>query len=292
MIDQNTKLITILGPTASGKTDLALDLAERHNGEIICADSRTIYREMDIGTAKPSAADQARVRHHLLDIRNPDETMSAAEFKELAELAIRDISNRGKVPFLVGGTGLYAYAVIYDYKFPAGPRTNEREKLEQLPLVELVARLLREDPERSTEIDLQNPRRVIRALETVGQPREKATQLPSNALLLALRPSQDELEQRIKLRTGAMLAGGLVDEVKRLVEKYGANLESLRSIDYAEIIDFLAKNISVEKCEELINLHTKQLVKRQLTWLKRNDEIRWLANSSEADVLVEQFLAH
>src|ERR1700683_405049 len=166
------KFIAIVGPTASGKTELSLRLCEVFGGEVVCADSRSIYRGMDIGTAKPSRDEQRRIRHHLLDIADPDDPMTAAVFKGLAQTAIEDILQRGNVPFLVGGSGLYAYSIIYDFQFPAGPRSEERIALEREPLAVLVERVRLGDPERANEIDLQTRRRVIRALETLGLPRE------------------------------------------------------------------------------------------------------------------------
>jgi tRNA dimethylallyltransferase len=291
MLNKNIKLIIIIGPTASGKTQLALELAQQYQGEVICADSRTIYRGMDIGTAKPTAQERALVPHHLLDIAAPNEIFSAQQFKSQATALIGDISSRGRVPFMVGGTGLYAYSVAYDFQFPAGPRTADRAELEQVPLPELVARLEREDPERAAEIDLKNPRRVIRALETMGQPRQKAPALPSNILLLGLRPDMESLNNKIVQRTRTMFQIGLVAEVQKIMAEYGSDLEVLRSPGYAEIIDALAGKSSLVEAELLINLHTRQLVKRQLTWFKRNPDIHWLEDAAAAEPLVRAFLA-
>jgi tRNA dimethylallyltransferase len=206
-------LIAIIGPTASGKTALGLDVAERYGGEIICADSRTIYRGMNIGTAKPTAEEQKRVRHHLLDIRNPDETYSAAEFKRDAQATIADIRSRGKLPIIVGGTGLYVWAVLYDYQFPAGASNQLRRQLQTWPIEKLVRRLIEVDPERAGEIDLMNPRRVIRAIETAGQPRSSQAQLLAGSLLVGLNPDMEKLEDRILARVEAMMMNGLIVEV-------------------------------------------------------------------------------
>lgn len=291
MLDPQTKLIAIVGPTASGKTALANRLGARFNGEIVCADSRTIYRGMDIGTAKPTVAEQAAVPHHLLDVIEPDQALSAAEFKYLAEAAITDIASRGRVPFLVGGSGLYAYGVIYDYRFPAGLANVLREELNAASLPDLVARLEREDPEIAEQIDLKNRRRVVRALETVGQPRVKTAELPPNILLLGLHPSEMTLNTQIIQRTKTMIQIGLVDEVRGLAAKYSTDIEALKSPGYAEILSYLAGDISLEQTEELINLHTRQLVKRQLTWYRRNPEIRWIDDPTQAESAVAEFLA-
>jgi tRNA dimethylallyltransferase len=273
--------VALVGPTASGKTDLAIELAEQFGGEIVCADSRTFYRGMDIGTAKPTLAQQARVPHHLLDVANPDDPISAAVFKALACAEIKQISARGQLPFLVGGSGLYAYGVIYDYMFPAGPRSQQRVELERLLLPELVARLEREDPERAAEIDVKNARRVVRALETIGQPRQMALKLSPNVLLLGVRQNSEILDARIEQRTDGMIEMGLLAEVTALVKRYGSDLEVFKSPGYGEIVEYLHGAITFDEARSLICLHTRQLVKRQLTWLKRNHEIQWLPDAEE-----------
>ena len=286
-----TQVVAIVGPTCSGKTDLALGLAQRFGGEIVCADSRTLYREMDIGTAKPSAEQRRLVPHHLLDVAQPDQPVSAAEYKRLATAAIGDIAGRDKLPIMVGGSGLYMYSVAYDFQFPAGPRSQQREKLELEPLPVLVARLRRLDPERAGEIDLKNKRRVVRALETVGQPRLRQPILSKDWLLLGLRPTDDDLQSRIARRTQAMLSQGLVREVDSLTARYGVELEVLKSPGYAEISRYLNGQLTLAEAEELINLHTRQLARRQITWFKRNPDIQWLEGPEAAAPLVRQFLS-
>ena len=283
-------IIAIVGPTASGKSSLAMAVARRHGGEIIAADSRTIYRGMDIGTAKPTAAEQAEIPHRLLDVVDPDQAYSAAEFKRAAEAEVAAIQARGHLPLVVGGTGLYVYGLIYDYQFPAGAANELRDELQQKPLDVLVELLRREDPEAASAIDLQNPRRVIRALETVGHPRQKAMQLNPKILLVGLRPDEDQLNKQIVQRAYAMQQIGLTTEVANLIEKYGPETEAFRSPGYAEIIDFLAKRTTLKEAEDLINLHTRQLVRRQLTWFKRNPEIHWFESQAEAEVAIDQFI--
>jgi tRNA dimethylallyltransferase len=286
----STPLIAIIGPTASGKSDLAMSVARKHGGEIIAADSRTIYRGMDIGTAKPTVADQAEIPHHLLDLVDPGQPYSAAEFKEAAEGEIKAITARGNLPIVVGGTGLYVYGLVYDYQFPAGADNDLRQELQQLSLSELVARLEREDPEMAEQIDLQNPRRVIRAIETARQPRRSEQHLKDGMLLVGLRPKSDELNKQIIQRTKAMQQIGLASEVAKLVEKYGSNCEAFRSPGYAEMIDYLDHKTTLAEAEDLINLHTRQLARRQLTWFKRNPEIRWFETAAEAEKEIDQFL--
>jgi tRNA dimethylallyltransferase len=286
----SSTIIAIIGPTASGKSGLALRLAQKYDGEIIAADSRTIYRGMDIGTAKPTLADQAHVAHHQIDLIDPDQSYSAAQFRSAAEAKIKAIVGRGHLPIVVGGTGLYVYGLLYDYHFPAGANNDLRRELEGLPLSELVDRLRREDPETAEQIDLKNPRRVVRAIETVGQTPQSEMRLKSNILLIGLRPPEEQMNKQIAQRTRAMFEAGLIAEVEVLVAKYGPDLEALRSPGYAEIIDFLAGRVDRQQAEELINLHTRQLVRRQLTWFKRNPEIKWFETPAEAEVAVAAFL--
>ena len=290
MINSKTDIIAIIGPTASGKTRLAIEVAKRHNGEIICADSRTIYRGMDIGTAKPSMDERGGITHHLLGYIEPNQSFSAQEFKVAAEGIIDEIVGRGKTPIIVGGTGLYVYALLYDYSFPAGERTVDRAVMEERSLDDLVAELQQKDPELASEIDLKNKRRVIRGIETAGLPRHKSEQLEPNILLMGLQPEMSVLDTNITQRTKRMLQIGLVEEVRNMVEIYGPFTESLRSPGYAEIIDYLADRISLDEAADLISLHTRQLVKRQLTWFKRNPEIQWVEDGETAQELVSNWL--
>lgn len=290
-IEKDQRLLAIVGPTAGGKSALAMDLARQTNGEIICADSRTIYRDMNIGTAKPTAADRAAVPHHLLDVVAPNQPYSAAEFKQAADEVIAGIHTRGTLPILVGGTGLYVDAVLYDYRFPAGASNALRAELEKLPLSDLVQRLQVQDPDRAATIDLQNPRRVIRALELVGQPRIAPKALPSHAYIVGLDLGMPELEQRIAERTKNMLDNGLVDETRDLIRRYNPILEPFNTAGYREVIDFLQENLKRTELEPLINLHTRQLAKRQLTWFKRNPDIHWFTDAAAAADAVRGFLA-
>lgn len=291
MITTYNAIIALIGPTASGKTALGIELAKRHNGEILCADSRTIYTGMDIGTAKPNESERDGIVHHFLDLIVPEQSYSAQEFKLAAEVVIEDIIARDKTPIIVGGTGLYVYALLYDYTFPAGGRSQDRAVMESRELSDLVTELQIKDPQLALEIDLQNKRRVIRAIETAGLPRQKAMKLKSNIVLLGLSPEISILDTNITQRTKRMVQIGLVDEVRDLVKKYGSEIEVLRSPGYAEIITFLAGDISLEEAQRLIVLHTRQLVKRQLTWFKRNEEILWVETAQEGLQLAEAWLA-
>jgi tRNA dimethylallyltransferase len=284
------KLLAIVGPTASGKTDLAIQIARQHGGEVICADSRTVYRSMDVGTAKPTAAERAGVPHHLLDVVAPNQPFSAAEFQRLATRAIASVQHRGKLPILVGGTGLYVNAILYDYQFPAGANAERRAELEKLPTVELLRRLEQADPERAAAIDRRNPRRVVRALETAGLPRIAPKALPASTLVVGLNPGLPELERRIAARTEQQLAGGLIAETQRLLRRYEALIEPLNTVPYRETIQFLRGEIDRHQLAELISLHNRQLAKRQLTWFKRNPDIHWEPDAAGARAIIAAWL--
>lgn len=251
------KLIVIVGETASGKSALALDLALRFNGEIICADSRTVYKSMDIGTAKPSATDRQKVRHHLLDIVEPDENLNVRKFKELASQAIEDITSRGKLPILAGGAGLYVDSVLYDYQF-SPPRARR---------------------------DVLNPRHLkyqeLRAYRAGQRP---------NTITIGLQLPRRDLQDRIKRRVDKMLKQGLEQEVKSLAEKYGWEAPGLNTIGYQEFHDFFRHEKKLSEVAEQIERNTILYAKRQRTWFRRNDSIHWLNDPRQAVALVTTFL--
>jgi len=281
-------LVVIVGQTASGKSALAMQLAGQFNGELICADAWTIRRGVDIGTAKPSKEDQARVPHHLLDIAGPDEDFTAAVFKGLAQHAIADVTARGKLPIMVGGTGLYIDGVLYDYGFlPAGNR-HERESLNSKTNQELLE-LLAERKLSVEGIDTSNKRRLIRLLETNGARGEHAD-LRSRTLILGLRISKEKLHERITARVDAMLSAGLELEVKQLANTYGWDCEALKGIGYREWREYFEDAQSLAQTRDRIISSTLGLAKRQNTWFKRNDSIRWLNDPSDAVDLVTTFL--
>lgn len=280
-----TKLIVVVGETASGKTALAIRLAQELGGEIICADSWTVRREADIGTAKPTAEQQAMVPHHLLNVVGPDEDFTAAVFKRLANEAINDIASRGKVPIMVGGTGLYVDGVLYDYGFlPAGDR-SEREALNALSIEDL----LREIRKRNLElggVDVRNKRRLIRLIETNGvQPTRQSRR--ENTLLIGLKPERDDLKERIEKRVDDMLAAGLEDEVRGLTERYGWDCEALKGISYAQWRGYFEGQESRDMVRQKIIKATLDLAKRQRTWFKRNNSIQWYVTPVNWPLLVE-----
>ncbi len=282
--------IVILGPTASGKTGMSLEIAKNiGNTEIICADSRTIYRGMDIGTAKPSHEELEIVPHHLLDILDPDQPYSAAQFQKQANQLIKEIKGRGNIPMLVGGSGLYIFSVIYEYSFPAGPVSPARLELQSKDIDELKSILQYLDSDQYSKIDINNPRRVIRAIETAGMEKQQNDVVRDDVCVIGLAPDMSELERRISHRTKQMLVDGLVDEVRSLIDKYGADPEPFNTTGYREIVDYLNGNVSLDKTEELINIHTRQLAKRQMTWFKRSKDINWVDNYSTAIKQINKF---
>ena len=280
-------LIVILGQTASGKSALAMELAQRFNGEIIAADSRTIYKGMDIGTAKPSDADKSLVRHHLLDVVDPNQSFTVADFQKMAFAAIEDIVIRGKVPFLVGGSGLYIDSVIYNFSFRRVADSAEREKLQVLPVDELQELLV----ERGINLpeNKDNPRHLIRALETKGEAPEKQGLRPST-LVIGLTRDRDELEENIRRRVENMIQRGFADEVSGLSQKYSWDVPALQAPGYKAFRMYLAGQLTLEAAERHFIQYDLQYAKRQKTWFKRNKDIVWISKTEDAVDLVTTFL--
>ncbi len=279
------KLIAIVGATATGKTALAVHLAHRLDGEIIGADSRQVYRYMDIATAKPTAGEQASAHHHLVDVVDPDEPFSLGRWLELAQAALGDVWARGKQPLLVGGTGQYVWALLEGWRVPrVAPQPALRRELEARPAEELLEELRRIDPESAAQIDPRNVRRVIRALEVqraTGKPlsywRTKAA--PSfETLIIGLRLPRQELYRCIDERVEGMVRAGLVDEVRRLLAMgYGRGLPSMSGIGYREMCEYLAGEIGLSEAVRRIKTGTHRLARHQSSWFKESDpRIRWI----------------
>jgi tRNA dimethylallyltransferase len=284
----SSNLVVIVGETASGKSTLALQLAERFDGEIICADALTVRQGVNIGTAKPSAADRVRLPHHLLDIVEPCADFTAAVFKDLALKAIADISARGKLPIMVGGTGLYVDGVLYDYSFlPAGDR-KERLALNQMSLAELQ-RTVSERGLNTADVDTQNKRRLIRVIETGGQQPKRAN-MRSNTLVLGVRIPKDQLQNRIENRVDDMLAAGLEQEARQLAGTYGWECEALKGIGYREWREYLDGAQTLAETRQRVIKATKDLAKRQRTWFKRNPSIQWIDDPSRTVDIVTTFM--
>jgi len=281
-------LVVLLGPTATGKTEIAIRLAERLGGEIVSADSRLFYRGMDAGTAKPTLAERKRVPHYLIDVADPDETWSLVLFQQEARRAIHDIHTRGALPFLVGGTGQYIRAVTEGWQAPAvQPDPRLREALEawaaQIGPLGLHERLAQLDPVAGEQIDGRNLRRTVRALEVIvstgklfSAQRQKS-ETPYRLLTLGLTRPRPELYARIDARIDAMFAAGWIDEVRGLLAKgYSPALPSLSAIGYPQVIDYLQGKSTYAEAVMLIKRLTRQYVRRQANWFKENDpQIHW-----------------
>lgn len=272
------KLLVIVGETASGKSDLAFKIAKQFNGEIIAADSWTVYKGFDIGTGKPSTTEQKAVKHHLIDVRQPADGFNAPMFKGMAEKAIADIQKQGKLPILVGGTGLYVDSVLYDYGFL--PDSDEREMLNGLDLDELLDLASKRRIDLS-DIDIRNKRRVIRAIEAKGQKPTKGGLRP-DTLMIGLQLGREELRKRVEQRTDMMLAAGLESEVKNLCVKYDWDMEPMKGIGYREWQPYFNGHQTLEETWQKIISSTMNLAKRQRTWLKRNKDIRWFSSVEQA----------
>jgi len=291
------KLVVILGPTASGKSELAIRLAKKFNGEIVSADSRQIYRGLDIGTGKVTKKEMKGIPHYLLDVASPKQKFTVAQYRKLALKAINKIQRKDKIPFLVGGTGFYIQAVVDGQIFPeVPPDWKLRKKLEKKLVKELYQILKKLDPKRAKTIDRKNPRRLIRAIEIVWKTKKpvsilKKKPLPYPVLFIGIKTSKKELKDKIKKRFFKWLKLGLIKEVKKLrqsglswkrVEEFG--------IHYRIVVQYLQKKINYKEMIEKSITEIQNYVKRQMTWFKRDKRIKWVKNQKEAKKLVEKFL--
>ncbi len=263
-------------------------IAEKYNGEIIAADSRTLYKGMDIATAKPSSADRRRVPHHLIDILTPDQTWTAADFKTHAVACINEIASRHKLPILTGGTGLYIDAVLFDFTFQPPGDLGLRQQLQELPVEELQNLLhARSIPLPSND---RNPRHLIRRLE-VGATMPRATSMRDNTLVIGLNVDHELLKQRIRERVTAMFAAGLEAEVRLLSERYGWRSAPLQTIGYREFEVYFQGTQTLAATEARIVADTIAYAKRQRTWFARNKSIHWENEQSKIEDLITTFLS-
>ncbi len=286
-------LLAIVGPTASGKTDLALALAREWALDIVVADSRQVYRGMDVGTAKPDAAARTAVAHHLIDLVDPDEQFTVADWVARARRVLPEIAGRGRLPLVVAGTGLYLAALIdgHDYeRQPFSPETRQRigAELEAEGLPALGQRLARLDPGLARRIDLRNPRRVLRALERAeaggGAATISADPYPGRLALVGLRRPREDLYRRIDERAAWMFVeGGLLAEVRRLLDAgFGSELHPMTGHGYGEAARHLAGEWSLQQAIEVTARRTRQYAKRQLTWYRRDARIAWISIDDRA----------
>lgn len=267
-------LIAVVGPTASGKTALAIRLATEYGGEIICADSRTIYKGMDIGTAKPTDAEQGVVKHWGLDLVEPGERFTAADFKDYANKCIADIRKRGKVPFLVGGTGLYVDAVLYDYRFGDGYDSARRNSLLQMSIESLQNYCKKHNIQLPQNIS--NKRYIVRAIEQNGINNSSNDVPITNSVVVGISTDAAILRTRIERRSEQLFQDGVVEEAKKLGKKYGWESEAMTGNIYRIIHRYVNGDISLDDAKRLFVIRDRQLAKRQLTWFRRRKHIEWL----------------
>jgi len=302
------KVIVICGPTGIGKTAVGIELARTFDGEIISADSMQIYRHMDIGTAKPTPEELAQIVHHMIDIVDPDEDYDAVRFSKQARDRIAEIVNRGLIPFIVGGTGLYIKAVLYGLfqSEPLDPKIRNRlkQELKQGGSSFLYERLERMDPETAGRLHPNDSYRIIRALETIessGKSISKHHQYHGfdedqfNALKIGLRIDREKLYERIDQRVDLMIQAGLVEEVKKLLAMgYTAELKSMQSIGYRHVVGFLEGSLPWDECLRSLKRDTRRFAKRQFTWFGADQAISWQAPVQLKDIisLVGKFIGY
>lgn len=314
--NRNKKIIAVVGPTASGKSSLATQIAKYFSGEILAVDSRTVYEGMDIGTAKPEGKTAPFKKGDIsglftslrplivdgvpnfgFDLIKPDEPYSIGEFKPFAEKVIGDIHKRGAIPVLVGGTALWMDAIVKNIELPNVEADQElRKQLDQKTTEDLLKRFTDLDPEGALVIDVQNKRRLIRAIEVCIKTGktfssfQKGGEQKYDALWIGVERSRDELYERINERVDIMIAKGLVDEVRGLKEQYGCEIQSMTGIGYRQICEFLEGKSSLKDAMEELKKDTRHYAKRQLTWLKRNEDIHWVKDYEIGVKLVKAFL--
>jgi tRNA dimethylallyltransferase len=288
--EPHSGLLCLAGATATGKSEVALLLAERLGGEIISVDSMQVYRGLDIGTAKPGPAERARVPHHLIDVAEIDEAFDAAQFARLADAAVKDIRARGKLPILCGGTGLYFKALLEGVGDAPPADAKLRMELEATPMEGLLRELEAKDPVTFAKIDRKNPRRVIRALEVIrltdkpfsaqraawSDSLSTLNPQPSTFFGLVWQPA--DLHARINGRVDLMFRRGLVDEVRELLKRgLAENKTAMQAIGYRQVVEHLRGERGLPETIELVKIRTRQFAKRQMTWFRRHAPVEWLA---------------
>lgn len=293
------KLIVICGPTASGKSDLAVQLAKKLDGEIISADSRQVYKGLNIGSGKITPKEMQEVPHHLLDVANPKRKFTVAQFQKLARKTMQQIYARGRVPFLVGGTGFYIQSVVDNIALPeVKPNVKLRKKLEKKSVEKLFTMLKKLDPARAQTIDAKNPHRLIRAIEvikTIGKPVPKLysnfhTYKNWSILQIGIKKSPEELKKAINKRLLKRL-DRMIAEV-RSIRRRGASWKRLEELglEYKYTAQYLQKKITREEMIHKIQIESEHFAKRQMTWFGRDKRIHWITSQREAEKLIKNFL--
>lgn len=279
--DSDNSIITIVGPTACGKSQVAMAVAAIFDAEIICADSRTIYKGMNIGTAKPTIADRKKVAHHLLDIVEPGKNYTVSQFVDDANEVIADIQSRNNQVVLVGGSGMYVDALLYDYQFRSSTGI-EQAYVEALPESELIDLAKKLYPQASTSYVLQNRRRVEQLLMRGPSDSSDRSTQKLHTEIVGIVLNKDDLQINIANRTRSILNNGFVQEVEKLVQKYGHLALFDETIGYKQVLEFLEGKTPESDLETSINIATRQYAKRQLTWFKRNKAISWVDSPDKA----------
>ena len=276
------KVTAIVGPTASGKTAFAVQYAKEHNGEIISADSRLVYRGFDIGTAKPTEEERQGILHHLIDITEPENDYSAFQYVKDAEKAVFDIISRDKLPVITGGTGLYLKSFLEGYDFPEMNTDYElRKELYKLNTEELYKKLQKLDFVTAEKIEKNDKKKIIRSIEVIISLKKplsdinKKKETPYEVEWIGLNYPRKELYERINKRVDLMIEKGLVEETERLLQKHGAVPNLVNTIGYHEITEYLNGILTLEKAVEILKQNTRNYAKRQLTWFRKNNAIKW-----------------
>jgi tRNA dimethylallyltransferase len=301
-------LLIVAGPTATGKTKIAIELALRLGAEIISADSMQIYRYMDIGTAKPSPEERKLVPHHLIDLISPAEPFTVADYQRLFSATCQQLQENGVLPLLTGGTGLYIRAVTRGYNFPGPPinqelRSSLRQDAQELGKEEMHRRLAAVDPESAGRIHPNDLKRVLRALEvylTTGAPisswqkqKRNGKTLPEDTIYIGLARDREELYQRIELRVDLMIAQGLLEEVRGLLEKgFGPELQSMQGLGYKELAPVVKGQTTLEEAVRLLKKRTRNYAKRQMTWFKKEPVEKWFFLSGAENESFPEILAY
>ena len=290
-VGSRPSLVVIVGPTASGKSDLAMQVAKKFNGEIICADSRTIYKGMDIGTAKPSLPDRKAIQHWGLDLLEPGNKFSAADFKKYAEETIKDIKGRGKLPILVGGTGLYVDAVLFDFSF-VEPRKLPLHWRLTMPMwsISKLQKVIQQNDWPLPE-NKKNRRHLINTIRRNGRVGKQAKMPRDDALIIGLLPADNVLRNRISKRAEAMFNAGIIEETRRLMQDYGKRtLEGTAGIIYKIVVQAIEGKIDSETAITKFKYADWQYARRQKTWFKRNRYINWFSDQKPAFEFIEKSL--
>ncbi len=294
-MNEKHKVIVICGPTASGKTALSIELAKKINGEIVSADSMQIYKDMDIGTAKPTKQEMGEIKHYLLDFVSPEDRYSVAQYKQDAKKAIKEIINKGKTPIIVGGTGLYVDSLIYEIEYNDIKLDEEyRKKLEKIAeeqgLEELYKKAVEIDPEAMKKISQNDKKRIMRVLEiyhstgktkTEQEKESRKNPVEYDYRVFAINWDREILYQRINKRVDIMVEQGLIEEVKEILNKYDKFPTAMQGLGYKEVVDYLNGIYTKEEMIEKIKLETRRYAKRQLTWFRKNKQTIWLDGTND-----------